>query len=369
MPWRRDLGGPRVQIELAEELRARGHSVEKFSLEDAYPGSQLPPLLDGILPSFAMKVHRRILNNPNYDVIDAHQGNLIRSKTSLGFAGRLVVRSAGLHHFYARYLWRADPHKSSGLRNHLGRVTSRIGSGIATWAVERSFDAADRVVIHNQTEYDFLTLDPSWAQKARIVPAPISRQSFSTLSSVRQAGVNGNHTPAVGFVGSWHPRKGSRDWPRLAHLLSSGLPELRFHFLGTGVEGTPPGLPPHVVWVPHYEPEELPTLLTKVDVGVFPSYLEGYGIAVVEQLAAGIPVVAYDVPGPRDILHPVDPSLLIRPGDIASLAERTIALFLSGSGSFPELRSRCVARARELTWDEWAGPMLDYYRGTYDDES
>jgi len=36
-PWTPNLGGPRVQLELADELRAMGHEVEKFSYEDAFP--------------------------------------------------------------------------------------------------------------------------------------------------------------------------------------------------------------------------------------------------------------------------------------------------------------------------------------------
>lgn len=366
MPWRRHLGGPRVQIELAEELRAKGHTVEKFSLEDARRESRPPSLLGNSLPWFAMQVHRRILRDPAYDVIDAHQGTIMRSKESLGFNGHLVVRSVGLHDFYSRYQWYADPHSAPGLRHRLGRLRERLVSEASQWAVDRSFDLADQILAPNQAEYDFLQLNPRWGKKAHVTPIPISREFFVALKSVSHQSLH-THPASVAFVGSWHPRKGSRDWPRLAHLLSAGLPELRFHFLGTGIERTPPGLPRDVVWVPHYEPDELPALLTEVDVGVFPSYLEGFGIAVVEQLAAGIPVVAYDVPGPRDILHPVDPSLLIPPGDVRSLTERVIALFSLHSENFAELRSRSITRAKELTWEEWVGPMIDYYLRTHHD--
>jgi hypothetical protein len=39
MPWTRDLGGSRVQFELAEEFRKQGHIVDKFDINDAFPRS------------------------------------------------------------------------------------------------------------------------------------------------------------------------------------------------------------------------------------------------------------------------------------------------------------------------------------------
>jgi glycosyltransferase involved in cell wall biosynthesis len=360
MPWRRDLGGPRVQIELADELQAQGHLVEKFSFEDAFAESKLPPALTGNLPWFATQAHRRILRSPGYDVIDAHQGNITRSKQSLGFGGSLVIRSVGLHHFYAHYQWHADPHRSPGLRHRLGRLRERLTDEAGEWAAGRSFDAADRIVVANQAEYDFLQLNPRWGKKARILPIPISQAGFSALSSAPRQGLH-SESPTVAFVGSWHPRKGSRDWPRLVPLLSAQLPGVRLRFLGTGVEPADPGLPRDVVWVPHYEPDDLPGLLAGVDLGVFPSYLEGFPIAVVEQLAAAVPVVAYDIPGPRDILCPVDPTLLVQLGDLQSLARRVVDLLSSEPEVLDTLRDRCTARAKELTWGEWIGPILRCY--------
>src|SRR4051812_15605046 len=37
LPWDRKLGAPRVWIELAEQWRAAGHTVDKYCLTDAFP--------------------------------------------------------------------------------------------------------------------------------------------------------------------------------------------------------------------------------------------------------------------------------------------------------------------------------------------
>lgn len=48
--------------------------------------------------------------------------------------------------------------------------------------------------------------------------------------------------------------------------------------------------------------EDVPHLLRKADVLFIPSLWEGFGIAAVEAMAAGLPVVAGDVPGLRDVV-------------------------------------------------------------------
>ena len=368
MPWRTDLGGPRVQLELADELRAIGHHVDKFSWEDARSDRRLPRPSSGPLGWFSAKAQRRIRESAGeYDVIDAHQGTVTTSKASLGFGGSMVIRSVGLHHRYAHFLRRADPHRAPGPRHWLGRRREAMMLFAERRAVERSFDAADRIIVPNRAEFDFLQLDPRWGSKARIVPLPISSAEFSALSDVWRS-VNGQpRLPVVSFVGSWHARKGSGDWPRLAKLISEGLPGTHLRFLGTGitaddVRASLGAFASGSECVPHFHPTELPGLLRGVRVGACPSYIEGYGIAVVEQLAAGIPVVAYDVPGPRDILGPMDPSLLVRPGDVEAMARRIITLLAADPAGLAALRDRCVARAAQLTWRHWVDTALSYYR-------
>lgn len=363
--WRDDQGLPKVQMELTEELRRRGHIVDKFSLEDAAT-IYVPPQLADLIPLFPTMVHRFLRERGgSYDVVDAHQGTITRQKESLGFAGGLLIRSAGLHHFYSNFNRWADPHNTPGARHWIGRRREALAGELTRRAVERSFDAADRIIIHNRAELDFLRLNPNWVSRTRMVPAPISKQAFDALSQVRHPSLTENEArPVVTVVGTWDPRKGSRDWPRLAALIAAAVPGVELRFLGTSLEKAQAFASDALgecVWVPRYNPRELPHLLRGGQVGAFATYLEGSPIGVVEQLAAGIPVVAYDVPGPRDILEPVEPRLLARPGDMAGLAKQIIRVLSMDRAEAANLRSRCVARAKELTWDTWADSMVTYY--------
>ena len=78
-------------------------------------------------------------------------------------------------------------------------------------------------------------------------------------------------------------------------------------------------------FVSDFRPEDLPTLLADCTVGAFPSYVEGFGLAVLEQLASGLPTVAYDTAGPRDLLASRLPDLLVPKGDDGLVHDGTAA--------------------------------------------
>ena len=113
----------------------------------------------------------------------------------------------------------------------------------------------------------------------------------------------------ISFVGTWSPRKGAKDWGEIIRRVRALVPDARFAFFGTLTEDRNVlrdlALPQHdfVDLVAEYQPNELPKLLSDSTVGAFPSYAEGFGFAVLEQLASGIPTVAYDAPGPRSLLR------------------------------------------------------------------
>jgi glycosyltransferase involved in cell wall biosynthesis len=59
---------------------------------------------------------------------------------------------------------------------------------------------------------------------------------------------------------------------------------------------------PDVRFAGHKEGEELAALYRLADVFVFPSRTDTFGLVLLEALASGLPVAAYPVPGPRDVV-------------------------------------------------------------------
>jgi glycosyltransferase involved in cell wall biosynthesis len=90
--------------------------------------------------------------------------------------------------------------------------------------------------------------------------------------------------------------------------------------------------------------------------------VEGFGLAVVEQLAAGLPTIAYDAPGPRDILGGTLPELLVAPGDVEQFSAAVVGIFENGYQHYQELSDRSAKAALRFSWPVIARHTAQEYR-------
>ncbi len=101
-------------------------------------------------------------------------------------------------------------------------------------------------------------------------------------------------------------------------------------------------------WVPR---EELYSLYERARAFVYPSMFEGFGMPVLEAMAAGIPVACSDIPPLREVAG--DAALYFDP-----LNEDAIAASIERVMSDPHLRDRLAQagreRARPFTWERCA---------------
>jgi glycosyltransferase-like protein len=106
--------------------------------------------------------------------------------------------------------------------------------------------------------------------------------------------------------------------------------------------------------------EELPRWYHTADAFVFPSRKEGWGLALLEALAAGLATVATDIPVFREFLGEQD-ALLVPAGDAGALGDVMVRV-----ASDPELRSRLGRRgprvAGRFTWRRCAEQHAAIYR-------
>jgi len=66
--------------------------------------------------------------------------------------------------------------------------------------------------------------------------------------------------------------------------------------------------------------DEMCRLIKSSRVFVFPSRFEGWGMAVADALACGLPVVCYDIPAIREVFGSCKSVFLVPPGDVGKLA-------------------------------------------------
>lgn len=94
---------------------------------------------------------------------------------------------------------------------------------------------------------------------------------------------------------------------------------------------------------------DIPDLLKKCTIYVQPSYHEGFSIAMIEALASGLPIVASNVPGMKEIVQDAD--LLFPFGDEKALAE-IIARLLSNPSYLTRLSDENVKKAQKYSINE-----------------
>jgi glycosyltransferase involved in cell wall biosynthesis len=110
---------------------------------------------------------------------------------------------------------------------------------------------------------------------------------------------------------------------------------------------------PDAVFLGTLRGEELARAYAAADVFVFPSRTDTYGLVLLEALASGVPVAAYPVSGPRDVLGAAPIAAL--DADLRAACLRALTLS----------REQCRVFAVERSWDtsaRFSSPMFDAWR-------
>jgi glycosyltransferase involved in cell wall biosynthesis len=187
------------------------------------------------------------------------------------------------------------------------------------------------------------------AEKLVVIPNAVNSTSNSTVSTFkvqvarwRTARAHAANTHTIGFIGRLDPIKRIPDLLEAAALLDEAF---RVHVYGEGedrqrIENTIArlNLQHHVTL---HGAIAWPTeALAMIDVLVLPSAAEGFGLVLIEAMAAGVPVVATDVPGICDVVENEVNGLLVPVGSPAMLAAAIRRVCEDGN-----LRNRLIVAA------------------------
>jgi glycosyltransferase-like protein len=105
---------------------------------------------------------------------------------------------------------------------------------------------------------------------------------------------------------------------------------------------------------------ELPGWYAAADVFAFPSTKEGWGLAVLEAMSAGLPVVASDLPVFHEYLRPGQDALMVPVNDAGALAT-ALAAVLDDRQLAARLRSAGRAVCARYTWGDSAAEHQKIY--------
>ncbi|MCS3953201.1 glycosyltransferase family 4 protein [Salinibacter ruber] len=390
-------GGAKVFVEAAEGFRSLGLTCDLIGPEDIQKESS------GGSEKYHKALRRYLQERAaEYDVVEYSHHSLPYPRSDFPSGPLFVARSVLLlHHRMDGILpsaWRgllwlgvrrvaevvqrlishdsSDPETKVPYESLVRLLKKRVGAALSADGlsrevqseVQRTVKEADLVNVCNA--YDRARLLSAGLPEEKIHVFPFGMDD-ERRGQFEKYGAKDGGKPIVAFVGTFDIRKGCLDFPDLMQRVSDAVPEVRFRLLGTRgwladehevLACFPRTLRSRVEVVPAFDPVELPKRLADASIGVFPSYFEGFPFSVLEMLAASLPVIAYDAPGPPEM---VPSDWLVSPGDTAAMSKKVVNLLRS-----PELRSEASrearSRAAQFRWDEIAERTASAYQEAID---
>jgi glycosyltransferase involved in cell wall biosynthesis len=176
--------------------------------------------------------------------------------------------------------------------------------------------------------------------------------------------------PTVAFVGRLLEDKGVRALVRAHRLLRQQGSDAELLLAGTPDPANPASVSeqdaagwnsePGITWLGHVN--DISALWARAHIAVLPSRREGLPKSLLEAAACGRPMIATDVPGCREVVHPGETGLLVPWDDAAGLAQAIGTLAAS-----PEMRAQYGEAARRLAVERFSARAIgqqtvDLYR-------
>lgn len=387
----KEAGGMNVYVRsLALALAQRGLHVDIFTRRQDTTSPDMLPLAPGV-----RVLHISAGPPAPYDktLILEHLSELIQGIDAI--AARQPAPYDLIHSHYwvsgavalrLRDRWRVPVvqmfHTLGALKNRVARSAEETETTSRAAIERRLLHTVDVTVAATEIDRAHMVdyYDAS-AEGIRLVPPGVNLGTFQPQpQAAARARLN---LPSTGHlllgVGRMEPLKGFDLLIQALALLREHRGDLRLLLLGGGDEQHPAdwnteqrrlaalrddlGLHGAVIFCGAQPHERLPDYYAAADVFVMPSLYESFGMAALEAMACGVPVVASDVGGLRTTIVDELSGLLVPPGDPRALAA-ALKRALLDEHQRATLRREGPRRAALYSWESIAQTIQQLYHET-----
>lgn len=355
-PKRWTWGSPKSVLRLAQELRAKGHTVD-FLFQDDMPahlrGHRMAFLTFPVFVALVVLSQAR-----RYDIVDIASGDgwlYGLARRAHRRAPAFVKRVLGLEHldWEQRQEEARRGQERISLRHRLWFGRFRLHQ--VEWAARLS----DHVLCLCETDRYYI-VQRGWQPQARtsVVAPGVETCYFSQQNSRPRRDLL--------FVGSWHPRKGITYLVHAFARLAQQHSGVRLSIAGAGMPSTevhqafPPALRQRVAVLPELSEQQLAEQYAAHAAFVFPSLYEGFGMAFLEAMASGTPVVGTPTGGMADLIENGRNGILVTRRDVPGLV-RALERLLADPAYARALGEQARATARAYTWERAGHCTLAIY--------
>ncbi|WP_309492788.1 glycosyltransferase family 4 protein [Candidatus Hecatella orcuttiae] len=242
------------------------------------------------------------------------------------------------------------------------------GKGPLFWVVEKLYYLSLKLacflsdgIVVNSLGHMKTSKVKNYARKCVQITPPVDVERFRRIADTEDFRKKNGIEPGekiIGNLGRFAPEKGLEYLIKALPLILREIPEAKVVLAGIGEkmvggekESVKPqlealienlGMAGRVKFLGFLDHESLLKFYSTCDVFVFPSIsVDTFGLVQAEALLCGTPVVATDLPGPRDAVALTGGGLLAKPGDEVSLAQAVVAV-LKHPAKFTVSRNRLL---------------------------
>jgi glycosyltransferase involved in cell wall biosynthesis len=149
--------------------------------------------------------------------------------------------------------------------------------------------------------------------------------------------------PVVLYTGRISREKGVMDLPGIVQMIRSVIPEVQMVIAGTGpAEKELKAALPEAFYPGWVDREHLPALFMAADILLLPSRFDTFSCVVLEALSCGLPVIAYNTKGPKDIIEDSVSGYLVENDE--EMAGKAVRFFLDPDKQ-KEMKHEALRRA------------------------
>lgn len=159
-----------------------------------------------------------------------------------------------------------------------------------------------------------------------------------------------NNKPVILYTGRLSKEKGVMELPSIYKKVREEIPGIEFVIAGTGPAEEElklefPGAK-YLGWVNH---SDLPEIYSASDILILPSKFDTFSCSVIEAMSCGLPVIAYNTKGPKDIIVDGETGFLV--SNKKSMSEKLIRFF-KDKGLQETFKNMAEKRAKDYIPDK-----------------
>ena len=233
------------------------------------------------------------------------------------------------------------------------KIVALVGYIIQRYSFRKIRKSADRVININSDVAKFLENYGIEQERLNLVPCGVDLEKINSYKPSRK-----KYDGA--FLARLAPSKGIFDLPLIWSRVVKKFPKAKLAIIGGGSDEVKSklkklidenGLAENIDILGYLPEDEAFGILKSAKVFLFPSYEEGWGIAIAEAMAAGLSVVAWDLPVYKEVFPGAISSVAI--GEVAEFGSK-VTKILTDPKIVQKERKNAANLIRNYSWDQIA---------------